>query len=253
MNITCSTWSQIVDVKDYSVTFSSGIKWRNIGGVWAPLDRGNGTAKYSTDITIQGQYNSIINIRKAMLYDAEQGLAFQIQCQPFERVFGPEFWYTLPYNCVLDVSETPYTTDELGTATYTTWKFTLHALDFMPTYYIYQPSSMPVGAWIQSMDRSKSGAFITASLESAVYAAGFGHESPTTVVHYAAPAATAAKYKAYLQAMRSAPLTFNFTPQWLFDPAATLNTVYIMDVQDEGPEDVAGINHRFSVTYGRIS
>ena len=238
-------------MKQYSVHYDAGIEWINVGGVWRGLDHGVNTAKWSSDVTIRGSFFAVANIRDGILAATSAGSTISLTCAAYEKVFGPEFDYAHTYVCVVDSSEQPYLTGELNTSVPTEWTFTITAVDYMPSYYLYTPSSMPSSGYVQQVNRFRGTSSANVLTETSTIIQGFGFESPTAEVTYIGSSSIIAQIKTYLQSRRLGKFTLTTPAYWLFTAGSYSEQVTTLAIDDGGQEDMAGINHSCTATYGR--
>lgn len=250
------TWglnSVTLRVKSYSVDYDSGIEWTNVGGVWHSLDRGSNTAKWSSDITVEGDDLDVYDARELILEAAQSGESFTLTMEPHEKVFGPEFDYTNSYVCILDASEEPYRTGNLNTSVPTEWTITAKPLTDMTTRFIAASTEESLEVLhIQGVERLHNVSHSLIEFESYRSAVGFNHLSKVVELPMIGTASQIALAKCFLMQNRGLQFEFNTTGCFIFESGTLSNDVYCLDVQDDGQEDKAGLNHRIIVTLAKV-
>ena len=240
-------------VKSYTVDYDSGIEWTNVGGVWHYLDRGSNTAKWSSDITVEGDDLSIYDARELIIQAALEGQSFKLSMEAHEKVFGPEFDYVAFYTCFLDASEEPYNTGNLNTSVPTEWTFTAKPLTDMTTRFIGVGRTVEdlEALHIQGVDRLHGVSHGLIEFESYRSAVGFHHLSKVVELPMIGTALQIAYAKCFLMQNRGVEFEFNTTGCFIFESGVLANNVYCLDVQDDGQEDKAGLHHRIIVTLAK--
>lgn len=244
-----------VSILTYQAIYDSGIEWKNVGGVFKSIDRGINTAKWSSDITIRGINTEVSYIREFLRLAAISGETFQLYLNPYETVFGPEFYYNYvyPFTCYVDASEEPYKTGNMNEHIPVEWTFTVYPIGNMFDNHLYPTEiDLPTDLYVQNIDRSNGLAGSFLETETSRKTIGFLHNAYTTDVKYVGSKEVCAKAKAFLTRLRGNVFTLTTYNYWIFQYASRSpsNSVHVISIEDDGPMDKAGIDHSFTVTYG---
>jgi hypothetical protein len=240
-----------VRVQLYTALFDSGIDWTRVGPKYHALDRGTGTKRWSSDVTIRENSLAVIKTRELILSAVLAGGTFEIECEEYEKVFGPEVDYTLPIECTIDASEDPFITENLNLDVPTEWTFSLRPL--LPLYYLYPLATWPTsGLGVQSVTRLTNAGIAFNELEESRVGVGFGHEIRTAEVVYEGDSETVGKAKTYLHAQRANTFTMTNALVWLFDEGDVSQAVKVLSVEDDGQLDKAGLLHRFTAVFAKV-
>lgn len=251
MIITVGTNSYTVGVKNYDAQYDSGIEWRQVGGKHKALDRGITTAKWSSDVTIRAQGTVIAALRADLLSYKRLGKKINVFCEHHETVFGPEFSYSLYFDCYVDPDEDGFDTGNLNLSIPIEWTITLAPTTYMPGRYLFAPSSFPSTVTMVSASRLDNGQQnLLDSFSSRAYI-GYGFSAPTAEIVFEGDRESVAKAKAYLQGLRGSSFSYSASIVWPFDVGITSEIIYCLDVEDGGPLDIAGLYHSFVAVFGK--
>lgn len=250
MNVTINSTVYAIGVSDYEPVFESGIKWSQVGGKHKALDRGATTAKWSADITVKASGTTIALLRQAMSTAAASGLPITLTCSAHETVFGPEFSYSSSYNCLVDAKEA-FTTGNLNTSIPTEWTFTAYPTDYMPSRYLNNTGTFPTTVSMIGAQRLDNGDHDVIESAESRLAFGFGFSAPTAEITFEGTRSEVAQAKAYLQTIRSTAFTLSTALVWPFVVGDTSESVYVLDIDDNGPLDKASTFHSFTVVFGK--
>lgn len=251
MIITIGANSYTVGVKGYDAQFDSGIEWRQIGGKHKALDRGATTAKWSSDVTVRAPGSIIAAMRADVLSYKALGKKINVFCEQHETVFGPEFSYSIYFDCYVDTDEDSFDTDNLNLSIPIEWTITIAPITYMASRYLYQPTSFPSNITMVKASRLDNGSQnLLDSFSSRAYI-GYGFSAPTAEIYFEGDKETVAKAKTYLQGLRSSSFEYSASIVWPFDVGVTSETVYCLDVEDGGPLDIAGLHHSFVAVFGK--
>jgi hypothetical protein len=252
MKITVDSTVFEVGLVSYEPSYESGIKWGEVGGKHKPRDRGPDTAKWSSDITIRGEGLVVANLRAAILAEGAKGGTIEIECNEFEPIFGPEFTYNgIGFGCLIDASEAPFATGSLNTDVPTEWTFSAFPPFTIASLYINNTGTFPNTVSMISAERLDNGDRTLINTATGRASFGFGFSAPTCEIVYEGLRMDVAQAKAYLQTRRSSPFTLSTDLVWPFEVGVTTQSVYVLDIEDNGALDKAGIYHSFTVVYGK--
>lgn len=250
MIITVGTTEYVVGVKPYDPVFDSGVEWTTVGGKHKALDRGSLTAKWSSDITVKASGIIVASLRAAMQSLANSGGLVTIECESYERVFGPEFSYGSAYTCAVDAKEA-FSTGNLNTSVPTEWTFTAYPTDVMTSRYLNNTGTFPTSISMISAQRLDNGEHNVIESAQSRVGIGYGFNAPTAEIVFEGSALDVAQAKAFLQTRRSNAFTLSSALVWPFVVGDTSESVYVMDVEDNGPLDIAGTFHSFIAVFGK--
>ena len=251
MIITIGATSYTVGVKGYDAQFDSGIEWRQVGGKHKALDRGAATAKWSSDVTIRASGDIIAAMRADILEYKNLGKKINVFCSPHETVFGPEFSYSVYFDCYVDPDEDSFETGNLNLSIPVEWTLNFAPITYMQARYLFTPTEFPSTVTMTKASRLDNGAQnLLDSFSSRAYI-GYGFSAPTAEIYFEGDKESIAKAKTYLQGLRASSFSYSAAIVWPFDVGVTTETVYCLDVEDVGPLDIAGLHHSFVAVFGR--
>lgn len=238
-------------INTYKANHDSGIEWVRIGNKWKSLDRGPETAHWSSEVTIKGEGSQVYDVRKAILENSIAGNSFEIQCEIYETIFGPEISYSLPFTCLVDDGDPSFSTQNLNTDIPTEWTFNVYPVGDLTQRYMYSGDSLPSSLHAQGANRQFGGAIALNELEVSRDASGFAHNAYLATVRYIGDRDDVGEAKVYLQKKRGSSFLLNNSLLSLFTPNVTSEVVFCNDIIDEGPIDSAGNEHSFSVVFAK--
>lgn len=243
-----------VDLTSYLCSYESGVKWRNVGGVWHGLDYGINTAKLKTTVTISSAYANLVALREKLIEYARNGLSFSLAYEVYEPIYGAFTWATgetdLTYVDASAMEQIRNTGDPNPTLTIDLF---MGATAFSNEV-AFEYNEMP--HIIKSIRRSGNPKGQSNQNEVNLTPVGFHHsENIAEVTYTERRVATFPPYLYgfnYLASVRANSFTRNVTENnWLFTPNAMAENVYVLDIQDDGFIDRAGKWAQYVVTYGK--
>jgi len=257
MIITDLTTAIDVGVKEYDVSYSSGIQWIKAGTIWKSIDRGISTAHYSSNIVIKGSYVHLA--RDIILGSARQSLPFQITCDNHETIFGPEFDYSDPIWVNMTAEENGYETGNLNLDVPTEYSVTISpslvnrsgtSVSALHTRFLYDYAALDISKLhVQAVHGRKKGYPLSFyEMEKGFSVVGFLQKFPESRIDYIGTKEDVAKAKIFFTVNRANRFQL---VNALVNPfySGSFSYVYCVDMVDGGPEDRAGINHLLTVGY----
>jgi len=242
-----------VKISEYNPSFESGIEWFQVGKRWKYLNKGNECKKWKTEITISDVGQEVSQARDVIINAAKSGQNIYLDCESYEPVFGPEFNYTAPVECVLTDFESDFSTGNLNENGRVEWTFAVTANENMAERYLYiTPFTLPYEHLrILSVSRNFNPGTNVIEKESFDSLAGFGFTAPTAEIAFEADREWAAKALAFAQEY---PLLAGLESKrvWLFDRFVYESTFNIIEVNYDGPTDKACTMYRFTLLVARV-
>jgi len=237
------------DVTAFNPSYTSGITWNQVGGIYHPLDYGSATGHVETTITIADTEAHLGVLRTALC--ASQGTTIQYYLTKGEEIWGIEYDYAnfigiARWMTVSNIGEIKNSNGVLLSLT-----FTCHG---QPSYdgYVLSYSAWPTGQTnIESYSSTTNQSMTVLNNISGATPVGFSWDSPVTKVTYVMHKAYAGRILAYAYKLRSGHLTLLTTNVGVFGDGALSNDVYILGYSNDGPMDLAGNYYRLTITYAK--